>query len=171
MNFDPFFRWVEQTSLSIWLVESPSMLAFPGVLVLHALGMAFLVGGNVALDLRILGFGHRIPVASMESFFPVLWSGFCVNAISGFLLLVAYPTKALTNPIFYLKLTLILLAMLTMRWLQVRVLRQPDLENHSVLGKARLLAGVSIAMWLVAVTTGRLLAYTATRLTVDMPNF
>ena len=147
------------------------MLAFPGVLVLHALGMAFLVGGNIALDLRILGFAPGIPIPSMARFFPVMWFGFWVNAISGLLLLIGYPTKALTNPIFYLKLTLILLAMLNMRWLQVRVLRNPGLENNSVSGRARLLAGISIAMWAAAVTAGRLLAYTATRLTVDMPNF
>ena len=83
MNFDPLFRWVEQSPLSIWLVESPSMFAFPGVLVFHAVGMAFLVGGNVALDLRMLGFAGRIPVSSMERFFPVMWFGFWVNLISG----------------------------------------------------------------------------------------
>ncbi len=147
------------------------MFAFPGVLVLHALGMAFLVGGNIALDLRMLGFAPRIPLASMERFFPVMWFGFWVNAISGVLLLICYPTKALTNPIFYLKLALILLAMLNMRWLQVRVLRSPGLEGDSVSAKARLLAGISIAMWAGAVTAGRLLAYTASRLTVDMLNF
>ena len=171
MNFDPIFRWVEQSPLSTWLTASPSMFAFPGVLVLHAVGMAFLVGGNIALDLRILGFAGRIPIPSMERFFPVMWFGFCVNAISGIMLLIAYPTKALTNIVFYLKLTLILLAMVDMRWLQVRVLRNPDLEKDSVSGKARILAGVSIALWLAAVTSGRLLAYTATRLFVDVPNF
>ena len=147
------------------------MFAFPGVLVLHALGMAFLVGGNIALDLRMLGFAAGIPLPSMEKFFPVMWFGFWVNAISGCMLLIGYPTKALTNPVFYLKLTLILLAMLNMRWLQVRVLRSPGLEKSSISGRARFLAGISIAMWAAAVTAGRLLAYTATRLTVDMPNF
>ena len=171
MNFDPLFRWVEQSALSTWLVESPTMFAFPGVLGLHAVGMAFLAGGNIALDLRILGFAWSIPVSSMERFFPVMWFGFCVNAISGILLLIAYPTKALTNPIFYLKLALILLAMVNMRWFQVRVLQNRGLEQDSVSGKARLLAGVSIVMWCGAVTSGRLLAYTATRLTVDQLNF
>ena len=147
------------------------MFAFPGILVFHALGMAFLVGGNVALDLRVLGFAWRIPVPSMERFFPVMWFGFTVNLISGILLLIAYPTKALTNPVFYLKLTLILLAMVTMRWLQVRILRNPGPEKDSVFRKARLLAVVSILLWFGAVTSGRLLAYTANRLTVDMLNF
>jgi hypothetical protein len=66
---------------------------------------------------------------------------------------------------------LILLAMWNMRWLQVRVLRSPDPEQDAVRARARLLAGVSIALWAAAVTSGRLLAYTATRLLVDQPNF
>ncbi len=48
--------WVEQTAYGTWLRESPSMWAFPVPLVLHAIGMAFLVGTNAALDFRILGF-------------------------------------------------------------------------------------------------------------------
>ena len=39
-----------------------------------------------------------------------MWMSFWVNAVSGVLLLVAYPTKALTNPLFYFKLTLIAVA-------------------------------------------------------------
>ena len=36
-----------------------------------------------------------------------MWAGFWINALSGILLLIAYPTKALTNPLFYAKLVLI----------------------------------------------------------------
>ena len=43
-------------------------------------------------------------------FLPFLWAGFWLNAASGVLLLIGYPTKAL-NPVFYLKLTLIAVAM------------------------------------------------------------
>ena len=51
--------WVEQTAYGTWLRESPSMWAFPVPLVLHAIGMAFLVGMSAALDFRILGWRHR----------------------------------------------------------------------------------------------------------------
>ena len=64
-----------------------------------------------ALDLRVLGVAPRVPLAEMRRFVPVLWLGFWVNAVSGVLLLIGYPTKALTNPVFYLKLILIATAM------------------------------------------------------------
>src|SRR5688572_20121652 len=105
--FDPFFLWLESTALSRWLVESPSVFAFPLVLALHTIGLALLVGLNAALDFRILGVAPRIPVTAFGRFLPVMWAGFWLNAASGLLLLIAYPTKALTNPVFYLKLVLV----------------------------------------------------------------
>ena len=107
MNIDPFLIWLESTALSQWVVGSPSMFAFPGILALHAIGMGFAVGICLALDLRILGVAPGIQLAQMRRFVPILWAAFWLNAISGLLLLIGYPTKALTNPVFYLKLLLI----------------------------------------------------------------
>ena len=46
---------VEQNALSVWVRESPSLLAFPFILYLHTLGLAMLAGINVGLDLWLLG--------------------------------------------------------------------------------------------------------------------
>ena len=40
------------------------------------MGLAFLVGANVALDARILGVGRGVPLASMLPFFRAMWLGF-----------------------------------------------------------------------------------------------
>src|SRR5882672_4021360 len=74
--------WIEQTALSVWIRESPSLLAFPAFLIVHAFGMAFLAGTNAALDLRVLGIAQRIPLPAMQKFFPILWFGFIINLIS-----------------------------------------------------------------------------------------
>jgi hypothetical protein len=47
--------WLEATAPSVWLRESPSLWAFPFVLILHTVGMGFLAGTNVAMDLRVGG--------------------------------------------------------------------------------------------------------------------
>jgi hypothetical protein len=165
---DPFLAWVESTTLSQWIVGSPSMFAFPGILVLHAIGMGFAVGVSAALDLRILGVAARIPLIEMRRFLPFLWAGFWLNAASGVLLLIGYPTKALTNPVFYLKLTLIAVAMA----LLVRISRGAfDTErvtathDSDLSPRLRKLAIASLVCWTGAITAGRLLAYTYTRLT------
>ena len=167
IDLDPFLAWVESTTLSQWIVGSPSMFAFPGILVLHAIGMGFAVGVSAALDLRILGVAPRIPLLEMGRFLPVLWAGFWLNAVSGVLLLIGYPTKALTNPVFYLKLTLIAAAMM----LLVRISRSAFLEDEATRAseaqspRLRQLAIASLACWTGAITAGRLLAYTYHRLT------
>jgi len=169
LNIDPFLAWVESTALSQWVVGSPSMFAFPGILTLHAIGMGFAVGISAALDLRILGVAPNVPISELRRFLPVLWAGFWLNAVSGVLLLIGYPTKALTNPVFYLKLTLIGVAMV----LLVRISRivffgrggalaPPD---PSISSRLRNLAIASLVCWTGAITAGRLLAYTYHRLT------
>jgi len=87
VNLDPFLLWIENTALSRWLVESPSLLAFPTVLILHAIGMGFAAGIAVAFDLRVLGVAPNVPFAAMRRLFTVLWAGFWLNAASGLLLL------------------------------------------------------------------------------------
>src|ERR671912_339280 len=109
---DPFFSWIEATPLSVWLREAPSIMVFPFILILHTVGLAFLVGANVAIDARVLGLARGVPLLSMRRYYRAMWAGFWVNAFSGVLLLIAYPTKALTNPVFYVKLSLIAVALI-----------------------------------------------------------
>ena len=173
MNIDPFLAWVESTALSQWVVGSPSMFAFPGILTLHAIGMGFAVGVSAAIDLRILGAAPNVPLRELRRFLPILWAGFWLNAVSGALLLIGYPTKALTNPVFYLKLTLIAVAMV----LLVRISRQVfatgspasssplDPLDQPISSRLRNLAIASLICWSGAITAGRLLAYTYHRLT------
>ena len=158
------FAWIEATALSTWVRESPSLWSFPFILILHTVGMGFLVGTNVAMDLRVLGFGPRIPLSVFEKFFVVMKFGFVVNAISGLLLLIAYPTKAMTNPLFYLKLGLIAFALVETRWIRNLVLRDPRLETEPVSTEGKLLAISSLVVWAGAVAAGRFLAYTYTYL-------
>jgi hypothetical protein len=164
---DAVFIWIEGTALSVWLTESPSIMAFPFVLILHTVGLAFLVGANVAIDARILGLARGVPLLSLHRYYRAMWSGFWVNAFSGVLLLIAYPTKALTNPVFYLKLVLIAAAVLIARAIRRHMMEGRLAAGVSAPRALKGLAVASLACWLMSITAGRLLAYTCTRLTVD----
>src|SRR5687767_93733 len=165
MNIDPLLLWVESTALSQWVTGSPSVaFGFPGILTLHAIGMGVAAGLATALDLRILGVARGIPLAEFRRLLPILWAGFWINAVSGVLLLIGYPTKALTNPLFYVKLALILMAMTILD----RVNRQMDDRLAPAANRERTLrrmAAVSLGCWLGAIFAGRFLAYTYSRLT------
>ena len=165
MNIDPFLIWLEATPLSQWIVGSPSMFVFPGFLVLHAFGMGLAAGLSAALDLRVLGVAASMPLIEFRRFRPVLWLGFWVNAVSGVMLLIGYPTKALTNPVFYLKLLLIGVGLVLFKRIGRHVF-DPSLPAVDTAPFAlRRLAVVSMVCWVGAITAGRFLAYTYTRLT------
>ncbi len=155
-----FLRTVEQTSFSAWMRESESPFAFYFILLFHTFGLALLVGANAVVDLRLLGIASSIPIAPLKRLFRVMWLGFWINAASGTLLVIAYPTKSLTNPDFYVKMTLIGFAIWTMEKLKIRVFDDSSLDEASMVERGATLAKGSLALWLGAITAGRLLAYT-----------
>jgi hypothetical protein len=157
---DPLFIWIESTALSVFIREWPSLWGFPFILVLHTWGLAFLVGANVAIGARALGAAPSVPLPTLEPYYRVMWIGFWINAVSGVLLLIAYPTKALTNPLFYVKLLLIAAALVIAQ----RIRRE---LRHIIPGPVSGLAALSLACWAGAIFAGRFLAYTCTRLMVE----
>ncbi len=154
----PFLAWLEATPLSTWIRESPSVFAFPIILSFHTIGMGLVAGVSAVLDLRVLGWAPGVPISGMRRFLPVLWFGFWLNAASGVLLLIAYPTKAVTNPVFYVKLAFIALALWILKAMTPRLAFDAIQEDQ--LGRLRKLAVASLACWVIVITAGRLLAYT-----------
>ena len=163
--FLSIFKAIEETGLSIWIRESDSVFSFWFILSMHAIGMGLLVGASVLIGLRILGFAPDLPLAPLERFYRFIWVGFWIQAVSGILLLIGYPTKSLTNPLFYVKLTLIGLAMASMQMLRNRVFADSSLSESAMMAKGRVFAVSSLIFWVGAITAGRLLAYTYTVLT------
>jgi hypothetical protein len=165
--FDPLFLWLESSAFSTWMRESPSIFAFPIILAVHTIGLGLLAGINVAIDLRLLGFAPRIPLGEFRRLLPFMWLGLWLNVISGLALLAAYPTKALTNPVFYVKLGLIAAALVLLRNIhRFRLADGPALVIPS-LRPVTIVAVASIVCWAGTIAAGRFLAYTYIRLMVD----
>ena len=162
---DPFFIWLETSALSVWVRESPSVFAFPIILACHTIGMGFLAGMNAAIALRLLGFAPGVPIAAARRVFPVLWAGFWLNAISGIVLLVGYPTKALTNPVFYFKLLCVAIGLVVQTVIRRRLLEDEAIGVPDVPFWGKMLAYASLLVWTAVIFSGRFLAYTYVKLT------
>jgi hypothetical protein len=160
-----FLQAIEGTGFSTWLRESESPFAFYFILLFHTFGLALLVGANAVVDLRLLGVARAIPLAPLKRLFRIMWIGFAMNAVTGILLVIAYPTKSLTNPDFYIKLALIGLAIWVMQKLNSQVFQDSSLSEADMMAKGATLAKFSIVLWFGAITAGRLLAYTYKYLT------
>jgi len=132
--------------------------AYPTVLFLHTVGLGFLVGSSMVIDLRVLGFSRDLPLQPMKKFFPIMYAGFWVNALSGIVLLVIDATSMLTNTLFYIKIAFIALAVLCGRLIARQVFNN-DGAAATVSTSSKVFAVASLALWAAAITAGRLTAY------------
>lgn len=144
------FAAIEQTLLSVWMRED--FYAYFIALIFHAFGMALLVGGGILISLRVLVGASSPALEKFRGFLPVMWLGASLAIVSGALLLLAYPAKALTNPVFAIKLACLVAATMLLS----RVLR----GNRAI-------AATALALWLAGVAAGKLLLHTYTVLLVS----
>jgi hypothetical protein len=163
------FNTIEQSGFSTWLRETPSIFGFYFILLFHTIGMSLVVGANAVVDLRILGVASDIPLRPLKRLFAIMWTGLGLNVSTGLLLLYSYPTKALTNPDFYIKLTFIALAVTTMRKMSTQVFGDSSLSESAMMIKGNLMAKLSLFFWIGAVGSGRLLSETARYLLYGHP--
>jgi hypothetical protein len=154
-----FLLKIEQSGVSQWIRSSESIVGYTGILLLHTIGMGIVVGVSACIDLRILGFAPALRLTGLAKFFPTLWFGFWLNAISGLILLAIDLTKKLGNPDFYVKMVFIAIAVVTVRMLKTEAFGAAAVDEGPASGKARVLAATSLICWLGAIVSGRLLAY------------
>jgi len=148
--------WMEGSALAVWTRESPSLLAYPTILTLHSIGLGIVVGAGAVIDLRLLGYARRIPLAALTALFPMIWVAFAVNALSGVILFIADATIKSAQPVFWIKLTCIAAALAV----TVRIRRTLQLAGTtSDVPPGRGLAVLSLLFWAAAITAGRLMAY------------
>lgn len=149
---------LQDSSFAFWLSQGP----YPVILTIHSVGLALLVGLLFVIDLRVLGLGRGMPIASLRRYMKVVWIGFAANAVSGTLLFCISPLKFLDSTMFRFKLSFIFVG-LVLAWLLNSSLLKVGDEYASVSNptvQQRTLAALSIACWLSAIVTGRWLAYT-----------
>jgi hypothetical protein len=153
-----FLNTIEQLGFSTWVRESPSLWAYPTVLLLHVIGMGVVAGTSAIISLRLLGVSPKTPVQPLERLYPVMWGGFWMNAVTGTALLMASATKNLVDPTFYAKIVFIFAGVAVLQLTRKKVFRSlgPD---GALPESARTLAWAGLICWLGAVTAGRLLAY------------
>jgi hypothetical protein len=158
-----WLQWVQDTAFARWMAVSPSLWAYPTVLTAHTFGLAILVGANVVLSLRLLGFLPGTPMRAFRRLLTLMWVGFSINAVSGVCLFVADATTKAFQTVFFVKLALVAVGVLLMEATRRSAFgaageSASDLAG-SVSPKGRLLAGASLVCWAGATTAGRLMAY------------
>jgi hypothetical protein len=151
--------WLQESAVARWVGAAPTLLAYPTILTLHTVGMSIVVGTCAVMDLRLLGVASDVPLAGFRRAPLLVWSGFGVNAVTGVLLFLPSAETKATQTIFFIKLGLIALALMTygrIRRLAFRDDRAPALPVSS---EVKALAVLSLLLWIGATVAGRLMAY------------
>jgi hypothetical protein len=153
---------IENSGISVWIRESPSVIGYTLVLSVHVVGLALVIGISTVIALRLLGAVPELPLAPLKKAFPVLYIAFWCNAISGLGLLAADASKMLSFPVFWVKLVFIALGVLVMRALSNLVFNDAALARAGggqVPAAGRKLAIASLVCWAGALIAGRLTSY------------
>ena len=154
-------------ALAAWLAASAPAQAmrthswlYPAVETAHILGFVLLVGAVAMFDLRVLGCGRQLaPRDLARHLLPWSAGSLLLVAPSGLLLFAAQPADMLGNPVFLLKMGLVIAAGLNALafhlspwWRTAGAMAEAD-------GRARVHAGLSLLFWVGAIACGRMLAY------------
>jgi uncharacterized protein DUF6644 len=142
------FDWLADTSIAHAVGDSVAV--FATVEGLHILSIALLCGCVLLAGLAGLELEFRAAAGGIEHGLRIPFRmALMAAAITGVLLFSTSPQKYLTNPLFGIKLGLLVLA------LAVQAYRVWRLRRCGSDGRARALAGISLFLWLGVVTAGR----------------
>ena len=156
-----FSDWLAATPLSTLIQDVPWII--PTVQTIHILSIAIVMAAVSMLNLRILSVVSRTqPLASVaQRFLPWVWWTLVVLLVSGSTLIIGEPGRSLQNPAFLLKmsmlLTVLILTLLLQRGLRRDVRFWEKSQGRRV--GSRLIAGVSLILWIGIVFAGRWIAY------------
>ena len=152
-------QWIEDTAFSDWVLTS--IVGFPLMLSLHAVGMAVSVGLILVFSLRLLGLFKFVSHVFLRRALPVAWAGLAVNFLSGTALFAPRGVEYVGDPAFLTKMVLIVLGVANTRWLHSLLTRNGTSwdEGRAVPAISRVAAAATILIWFGTVASGRLIAY------------
>jgi uncharacterized membrane protein len=153
-----FCDWLAATALS-HTIQTVSWI-IPTVQTIHILCVAVLFTSAVLVDLRVWRLLDRdVPVADVaRRFLPPIWPIVLVLLITGSLLIIGEPRRSLLNSTFYLKMALLVVALVLTAILQRSLSSAPN--KIAKWPMEQLAAAASIFVWSGILFAGRWIAYT-----------
>jgi hypothetical protein len=161
-SVDALLRWLEATSISVFIQESS--WAFPAIETVHVIALALVIGTIAIVDLRLLGLASRQrPVTELcHEILPWTWGAFVCVATAGVLMFVSQPTAYYVNTAFRIKLLLLIFAganMLVFQLFTYRDVSSWDRDKQIPLA-GKIAGAISLTCWVAIVFLGRWIGFT-----------
>ena len=171
-------EWLQRTSVAVQIRDS--LFTFPVLESIHVVGLALVFGTIAILDLRLLGVASTERAVSrlMSDLLKWTWAAFAVTALTGALMFSTNAVVYFHNTFFRAKMILLVLAAVNMLVFELtarKTMAQWDRSPHTP-PIAKVVATVSLVIWVGVIAAGRVIGFTATRTSVPTesqpePNF
>ena len=153
-----FCEWLSNTPLSMAIQNA--FWVIPTVQTVHIASIAVVMSSILMVDLRLIGIaGRSQPLdAVVGRYVPWVWIAVIVLLGSGILLIVGEPGRELLSDVFWLKMSLLVAALLLTLGIQ-RGARAGASFWERRRPVAVVVALVSLAVWTAILAAGRWIAY------------
>ena len=154
------WSWLEASGIAVAMREWT--WAYPIVEITHIIGFVVLVGAAFMFDLRLLGVSRWLPLTDLaRHLLPKSQLSLLLVLPTGFLMFMTNATKLVENPVFRLKLILIVLAGINAfvfrRWISKSIEHWNINEGSPLM--AKLSAAFSLMAWSAVISCGGLIAF------------
>jgi hypothetical protein len=162
LGLSEFSKWLAATEVS-HVIQTTTWI-IPTLQTIHILSVAAVFSAAILVDLRIWRLIERDePLPEMaRRFLPTIWPVLVILLVTGSLVIIGEPRRSLLNSTFYLKMVLLVVAILLTIGLQRSISSSPNSWDRDrwrrIVG--RFAATVSILVWCGILFAGRWIAYT-----------
>lgn len=163
-SLDAFCKHLSETPLNQAIQTTDWVI--PAVQTVHIIAVATVITSTLMVDLRLMGFAaRRQPIAAVaQRYLPPVWYALPVLLVTGVTLIIAEPSRALQNPVFMLKMGLLLLAAGITLLCQLPLRKDAGYWDGSESRRrtVRLIGFLSFPLWTAILFAGRWIAYVQT---------
>jgi len=159
MSLDGFQNWLDHTPVSETIKNVTWII--PVVQSVHILAISVVIASILLMNLRTIGLLGYIESTKIffDRYLPRFWISLLVLLTTGLLLIIGEPQRTMRNPVFYTKMTLLILSIGAVLLLK----RQAGSSSEGGQAKAslstRILAWTSFIFWIAIIFCGRWIAY------------
>jgi hypothetical protein len=159
---DAAFQYLQDTQFASAIREGEML--FPWIECVHVLALTLVIGSIALVDLRLLGLRsrNRSVLATTAEALPVTWTAFAFALVTGGLMFASNAVTYAHNSFFQAKMALIAFAGLNMLGYHLLVGRAAA-SWHTATStplRARLVGGISLALWIAVAACGRWIGFT-----------
>lgn len=152
-------NWVMSSGLAAAL-SGPEWLT-PLVQGIHILAISAVIGAALVICLRAFGL-MRMDTGMSQTcgkMFPLFWGGIILAAVSGLVLVLGQPDRALMNSLFRIKMLVVLFGVVATLAVRSRVGARVAGPAENGQFSSRLVMIGMVAIWLCVIALGRWIAY------------